>query len=255
MKVLQIKLLLFLFFFSGLIYAQDASPKDSNGQDTYVSFTLKNNHWRKSHNIFTPYGTIKIYPQASYPLSFKEGADVMYGKKKKRKRLLTVTAEIEGKIIDIENTVKKGKVVEIVPKESLFPLLSDIEQQQYEAYTDSLIMAGAEMPRFPGCEDMDIAPEERRSCAEMKLLEFIYKSIKYPTIARENGIEGVPIISFVIEEDGSVSNAEIIQDLGGGCGKEALRIINAMPKWIPGKIDGEPVRVQFNLPIKFGLEG
>jgi protein TonB len=114
-----------------------------------------------------------------------------------------------------------------------------------------------EMPRFPGCEDLGSAAE-RKQCADKKMLEFIYKNIKYPAIARENGIEGTAVVTFVVEKDGSVTDARLLRDPKGGTGEEALRVVNLMNtegiKWIPGKQRGRPVRVQFNLPVKFKLE-
>ena len=114
-----------------------------------------------------------------------------------------------------------------------------------------------QMPRFPGCED--IANEaERKQCAQKKLLEFIYENIKYPAIARENGVEGMVVVSFVVEGDGSISAPEVMRDIGAGCGDEALRVVKLMnelnKKWIPGRQRGRPVRVQFNLPVKFQLQ-
>ncbi len=112
-----------------------------------------------------------------------------------------------------------------------------------------------EMPRFTGCEDISGTSNEKRKCAEGKMLQFIYKGINYPTIARENGIEGLVVIGFVVEKDGSISGAEILRDIGGGCGAEALRMVNEMPKWIPGFQRAKPVRVKFRMPIKFQLQG
>lgn len=114
-----------------------------------------------------------------------------------------------------------------------------------------------EMPRFPGCEDL-ATNEERKACADKKMLQFIYDNIQYPAIARENGIEGTVVIRFVVEADGSIQKAEIVRDIGGKCGEEALRVVNLMntlpQKWTPGKQRGKPVRVWFNLPVKFILE-
>jgi len=123
-------------------------------------------------------------------------------------------------------------------------------------YSGEVLTLAQEMPRFPGCENMGLTSNERKKCSEKKQLEYIYKNIKYPTIARENGIEGVAVISFIVEKDGSVTNAKVEKDVGGGCGAEALRLIEAMPRWIPGKQSNEPVRVRFgNLPVRFKLEG
>lgn len=122
---------------------------------------------------------------------------------------------------------------------------------------DEIFQVVEQMPRFPGCEDAG-SDEEKGQCAQKKLLEYIYKNIKYPTIARENGVEGTAVVSFVVEKDGSITDAKIIRDPGAGCGEEALRVVNKMnelpSKWTPGKQRNENVRVQFNLPVKFRLE-
>jgi periplasmic protein TonB len=114
-----------------------------------------------------------------------------------------------------------------------------------------------EMPRFPGCENESTA-EARKACADKKMLEFIYKNIKYPAIARENGVEGTAVITFVVEKDGTVADARVVRDIGAQCGTEALRVVNLMNeqniKWVPGKQRGRSVRVQFNLPVRFKLE-
>ena len=113
------------------------------------------------------------------------------------------------------------------------------------------------MPRFPGCENLR-TKEEKDACAQKKMLEFIYGNIKYPAIARENGIEGMVVVTFVVEKDGTVTDARVVRDIGGQCGQEALRVVSLMNdkgiKWEPGKQRGRPVRVQFNLPVRFKLE-
>lgn len=112
-------------------------------------------------------------------------------------------------------------------------------------------------PRFPGCEDMAGNNKAKKSCADKAMLQFIYEHIQYPAIARENGIEGTVVIRFVVEKDGSIQQATIVRDIGAGCGKEGLRVVNLMNAqqkiWTPGKQRGKAVRVQFNLPIKYRL--
>ena len=73
-------------------------------------------------------------------------------------------------------------------------------------------------------------------------------------MARESGIQGVVYVTFVVEPDGSISNVRVIRGIGGGCDEEAIRVVKMMPKWIPGNQRGKPVRVQFNMPIKFTLQ-
>ena len=117
------------------------------------------------------------------------------------------------------------------------------------------IMFAAKMPMFSSskCNGLD-EYEESKKCAEGEMLQFIYKYIKYPAIARENNIQGTTVIRFVVSKTGEVQQAEIIKDLAGGCGKEALRVVEKMPKWKPGRHGGRNVAVYFNLPIKFQLE-
>lgn len=115
-----------------------------------------------------------------------------------------------------------------------------------------------QMPRFPGCEDAGGSNDEKKACAEKKMLEFIYKNIKYPAIARENGVEGTAVLSFVVEKNGKVTDIKTLRDPGAGTGEEAARVVSLMNKegivWTPGKQRGRPVRVQFTLPVKFKLQ-
>src|SRR5690606_34943211 len=113
-----------------------------------------------------------------------------------------------------------------------------------------------EMPRYPGCEEAGGEVATLKNCADQKMLEFLYSNIKYPAIARQNGIEGAVVVSFVVEKDGSITNPKVVRDPGARLGEEALRIVDLMArgeKWIPGKQRGQNVAVQFILPIKFEL--
>jgi len=84
---------------------------------------------------------------------------------------------------------------------------------------------------------------------------FIRDNVKYPEEARKKGITGIVFASFTIEKDGSVSSPKILSGIGSGCDEEVLRVIKLMPKWIPGEDkNGNPVRVAFNIPVKFNLD-
>lgn len=111
-----------------------------------------------------------------------------------------------------------------------------------------------QMPRFPGCEEASLNEKELKTCADRELLNFINSRIKYPPLARENGIQGTVVVSFVVEKDGSITGLKMLRDIGGGCGKEVNRIVKQMPNWIPGEQRKRKVRVQFNLPVKFSLQ-
>lgn len=122
---------------------------------------------------------------------------------------------------------------------------------------EEIFVIAEDMPRFPGCEN-ESSKKEKEACAQKKMLEFIYANIKYPPIARENGVEGTAVVTFVVEKDGTVKSAKVVREIGAGCGEEALRVVELMNnkgiKWVPGKQRGKPVRVQFNLPVKFKLQ-
>lgn len=85
------------------------------------------------------------------------------------------------------------------------------------------------------------------------MYEFISKHITYPEIALENTIEGTVMVEFTVGADGSVSNIKILKDIGGGCGKEAERVLSMMPRWKPGKQMEVPVKSKFQAPIKFKI--
>ncbi|MCB9344243.1 MAG: energy transducer TonB [Saprospiraceae bacterium] len=95
-------------------------------------------------------------------------------------------------------------------------------------------------PSFPG--------------GEGELFKFLQKNIEYPALAKENNISGVVPLTFVVNKDGSVSDVQILRDIGGGCGKEAVRVVKSMPKWTPGEANGHAVKVRYTLPVRFKLE-
>lgn len=73
-------------------------------------------------------------------------------------------------------------------------------------------------------------------------------------MAKQAGIQGKVYLKFVIEKNGSITNIVILRGIGGGCDEEAIRVVKSMPTWIPGKQRGIPVRVEFNLPVRFTLQ-
>ncbi|HHH54845.1 MAG TPA: energy transducer TonB [Bacteroidetes bacterium] len=115
-----------------------------------------------------------------------------------------------------------------------------------------------QMPRFPGCEDK-ATKAEKEQCSQQKLMEYIYANLKYPPIARENGIEGRAVIRFVVDKNGKVSDVKILRDIGGGCGEAAAKVIKSMnsmsKKWVPGRQGGRKVKVYYTLPVIFKLTG
>lgn len=88
---------------------------------------------------------------------------------------------------------------------------------------------------------------------ERALIHYLVESIRYPELARENNIQGVVVVAFVIDQNGKVKDVSVVKDIGGGCGLEASRIVQAMPDWTPGEANGHSVKVRYMLPIRFSL--
>jgi len=118
------------------------------------------------------------------------------------------------------------------------PVISTKEEEEEEEQQVFFIVE--DMPEFPG--------------GEMALRTYIANAIKYPVIAQENGIQGKVYVTFVVGKDGSVSNASIARGVDPSLDKEALRVVNTLPKWKPGKQRGKPVNVSYTVPINFVLQ-
>lgn len=86
------------------------------------------------------------------------------------------------------------------------------------------------------------------------LLQWLSQNIHYPAVAEENGIQGRVVVSFVVEKDGSISNVQVVRGVDPSLDKEAARVVKAMPKWTPGKQNGQAVRVKYNVPVTFKLQ-
>lgn len=88
---------------------------------------------------------------------------------------------------------------------------------------------------------------------DAEMYKYIAANLQYPALAKENYITGVVAITFVVDTDGKITNIQVIKDIGGGCGKEAMRLIQSMPVWTPGETGGQKVKVRYTLPIRFRL--
>ncbi len=115
-----------------------------------------------------------------------------------------------------------------------------VAEEEEEADDAQVFFIVEDMPEFPG--------------GELALRKYIANAIKYPVIAQENGIQGKVYVTFVVDKDGGVSDAKIARGVDPSLDKEALRVVNALPKWKPGKQRGKPVRVSYTVPINFVLQ-
>ena len=97
-----------------------------------------------------------------------------------------------------------------------------------------------EMPSFPG--------------GNGALMSYLNSNTKYPVVAQENGVQGRVIISFVVERDGSISDVKVARSVDPSLDREAQRVVKSMPRWTPGKQNGQTVRVKYTVPVVFRLQ-
>lgn len=115
------------------------------------------------------------------------------------------------------------------------------EKMVPEADKDGIYLTADKMPDFPG--------------GVQELMKFLGENIKYPVEAQKNKIMGRVIVQFVVMEDGSLGMEQVVRSIDPQLDAEALRVIKLMPKWIPGTVKGDPVKVRFTVPIMFRLNG
>lgn len=154
------------------------------------------------------------------------------------------TAYLEETTMGIVITGDDGDVIPPPPPppDDSLPILIcpvQFEDDEEEGEVRSFVVVEQD-PEFPGGMD--------------SLYAFIQRTLRYPILAKDNGVSGKVYVNFVVEKDGSISNPRVLRDIGYGCGAEAIRVVKNMPRWNPGKQRGKPVRVQFNLPINFSLK-
>lgn len=125
-------------------------------------------------------------------------------------------------------------------KATIIDALPQIQQKEEVVEESEIFVVVEDMPEFPG--------------GETALRSFINKNVNYPVIAAENGIQGKVYVRFVVDKDGSVTNAEIARGIDPSLDQEALRVVRTLPKWKPGKQRGKPVRVSYTVPINFQLQ-
>lgn len=157
-------------------------------------------------------------------------------------RLVDVETAEAIKICNIENKKIQNTFDVIATAQDICDVFEDYGeeiQNDYDFQYNGIFNVVESDPKFPG--------------GMAALYRFLAQNIKYPQLARENGITGKVYVTFIVERDGSIANPKVIRNIGGGCGAEAIRVVKMMPRWKPGRQRGKRVRVQYNLPISFNL--
>lgn len=142
-------------------------------------------------------------------------------------------------IVEDEEEIEEELVIEDleVDEETEIEFIEEVEEEVEEEQIFTIV---EEMPSFPG--------------GEAALMKYLGQNIKYPAIAKDAGIQGTVYVTFVVDEKGEVKDVKVLRSIGGGCDEEAIRVVENMPKWTPGKQRGKSVKVQYNLPIRFTLK-
>ena len=144
-----------------------------------------------------------------------------------------VETKVETKLeIQIEDDQSQRQMQAYVPPPPPKP--------KQEEVTEEIFVVVENQPEFPG--------------GNTAMMKFLSDNIKYPVIAQENGIQGRVICNFVVERDGSITDVQVVRGVDPSLDKEAVRVIQQMPRWKPGKQRGQAVRVRFTLPVVFRLQ-
>jgi len=204
---------------------------------------------KKYYTIFLEVGLIVAL------IIFISAAKVNLSSKK-----LDVDLTNEQEVVEMEEIIQT-KQIEKPPPPPRPPV--PVEVPNDEVIEDEIININAELD-FQ--EPLDLPPPPEESDEEEDFfvvvenmpeliggLAALQKNIRYPEMARKAGIEGRVIVQFIVNEDGNVENPRVIRGIAGGCDEEALRAVNGA-KFKPGRQRGNPVRVQYSLPVIFKLQ-
>lgn len=146
--------------------------------------------------------------------------------------------EMEGSIIS--NVTTHGREAESIA-ETPPPVTPPVETKVAEVVEDNAPFLNVEInPSFVG------------GLSEM--YKFLSKTLKYPSAAQRNNVEGRVYLNFIVERDGSITDINVLKSVGFGCDEEAVRAVKLMPKWTPGKQNGRNVRVKYTIPVTFKLD-
>ena len=115
-----------------------------------------------------------------------------------------------------------------------------IVEEKHPEEENKVFEAVEQMPTFPG--------------GDAELMKYLQKNLNYPTLAAENGIQGTVLLQFVVMKDGSIGEVKVIRSKDPALDKAAVRVVKGMPKFIPGRMNGQAVNVWFTLPIRFKLQ-
>lgn len=217
-----------LFFDEDLKYNGGWSKGKRNGRGLLSKY--EHGKWEpKQDGIWKDNALIMHIKKYREDLSAGKYAEVFYYDSKTGETLESI-AKVGGFFLSDLLSLNNYKADEVLAKGTRIILKKDIYDEIYQVVE--------QMPEFPG--------------GQPKLLEYMAK-IKYPAEAQERNIQGRVLVSFVVNKDGSIVDVEIVKSVDRLLDKAAKEHISKMPKWIPGKQRGKPVRVKYTVPVSFRL--
>ena len=184
-------------------------------------------------------------------LNAKTVTDVVYKNDKPQKQVPIKKGKANGKI----NTGTAGEIVVV----GYGPETSTSDGQNTAVGTFTPDEQNTAVGTFtPVSEDkvFDVVEQMPQFSGGIEaLLKYLAENVRYPKEAEEKSLQGRVIATFVVEKDGSISRAKVVKSVDPLLDEEALRVVNSMPNWTPGRQNGEPVAVKYTIPISFKLQG
>lgn len=139
--------------------------------------------------------------------------------------------------LDVKGNSDQGEILKVTQRVETEPVKAEAPKPEVENKVFDVV---EQMPSFPG--------------GQSALMSYLANNIKYPVVAQENGVQGRVVVSFVVERDGSITDVQVVRSVDPSLDREAQRVVKSMPKWIPGKQNGQAVRVKYNVPVSFRLQ-
>ena len=139
--------------------------------------------------------------------------------------------------LDVKGNSDQGEILQVTQRVETEPVKTEAPKPEVENKVFDVV---EQMPSFPG--------------GQGALMQYLANNIKYPVVAQENGVQGRVVVSFVVERDGSITDVQVVRSVDPSLDREAQRVVKSMPKWIPGKQNGQAVRVKYNVPVSFRLQ-
>ncbi len=182
------------------------------------------------------------------PVKEKQQRNVLPPKAKTERIVENTTPIVKDKVDDKKDIVKDVLKTNLAVNDSAASSIGENDKK------GTIIVAGSEGKKNAAVEAWQVDKNPEFPGGEQALRKFLTSNLRYPELARDNNTQGTVHIQFIVDIDGNVSDVKIVRAIGDGCGEEAVRVVNKMPKWSPGIFNKEPVKVIYRLPVKFVMQ-